>query len=78
MTFCLLFYCIDTAETGQVEDDDDYSWVLNDSDSDLFGTASGLGASQFILSSKIRTQAFLKAKNTGEFSKYEAPHYPTQ
>lgn len=40
----------------------DTSWVLNDKDRALYGTAAGLGADAFSLSSKISAQAFVNAK----------------
>lgn len=40
----------------------DTSWVANDKDRALYGTAAGLGADRFILSSRISAQAFVHAK----------------
>ena len=40
----------------------DTTWVLNDKDRALYGTAAGLGADTFSLSSRISAQAFVNAK----------------
>ena len=39
-------------------------WVINGEDHALFGTASGLGATSFILSTKEGTKGFVDARNS--------------